>query len=146
MTMVMASASNQKMAFYSSTSNSPVQRRNIQSNASNKRKRIKKHRDQHWPNFGMTKSNSSKTFKGTPRAEDTKKWDPKRDDQKLKENNLELKEKNLELREENLQLKEENLGLRGEGQRLKDEITRMERRELELCKENETYCFQLAEK
>ncbi|KAF7826824.1 uncharacterized protein G2W53_017988 [Senna tora] len=85
-------------------------------------------------------------FKGTPRAEDRKKWDLKRDDQKLKEKKLELKEKNLELREENLQLKDENLGLRGEGQRLKDEITRMERRELELCKENETYGLQLVEK
>ncbi|KAF7812875.1 uncharacterized protein G2W53_033851 [Senna tora] len=64
----------------------------------------------------------------------------------LKEKNLELKEENLELREENLQLKEGNLSLRKEGQRLKDEMTRMERRELELCKENETYRLQLAEK
>ncbi|KAF7812017.1 uncharacterized protein G2W53_032993 [Senna tora] len=128
MTMVMASASNQTMAFYSSTNNSSVQTRDIQCNSSDKGKRIKKH------------------LKGTPRVEDTKKWDPKRDDQKLKEKNVELKEKNLELREENLQLKEENLGLKVEGQRLKDEMTRMERRELDLHKENETYYLQLAGK
>ncbi|KAF7821694.1 uncharacterized protein G2W53_027149 [Senna tora] len=214
--MVMPSASNQTMAFYSSTSNSPIQRRDIQCNTSNKGKQIKKHRDQNLSNFGMTDSelfkdlcsrglmclkpgkiwttsfaawfqvdltcayhwgtpghsiescmqfknhvsslldagrislqgpaSKKKEVKGTPRDEDTKKWDPKRDDQKLKEKNLELKEKNLELREENLQLKEENLSLRGEGQRIKDEMTRMERRELELRKENETYRLWLAGK
>ncbi|KAF7827007.1 uncharacterized protein G2W53_018171 [Senna tora] len=127
---------NQTMAFYSSTSNSPVQRRDIQCNAFDKGKRIKKHCDQ----------NLQRKSRGPQRAEDTKKWDLKRDDQKLKEKNLDLKENNLELREENFQLKEENLGLRGEGQMLKDEMTRMERRELELRKENEAYRLQLAEK
>ncbi|KAF7811980.1 uncharacterized protein G2W53_032956 [Senna tora] len=190
MTMVMASTSNQTIAFYSSTSNSLVQRRDIQCNASDKGKQIKKHRDQHLRNFGMTDSELFKDLcskglmclkpgkiwttpfpawfqadltytgrislqgtiikkmevKGTPRAKDTKKWDPKKDYQMLKEKNMELKEKNLDLREENLQMKEENLCLRREGQRLKDEMTRMERRELELRKENETYCLQLAEK
>ncbi|KAF7833159.1 uncharacterized protein G2W53_015492 [Senna tora] len=56
MTMVMASASNQTMAFYSSTTNSLVQRRDIQYNASDKGKQIKKHCDQHLPKFGMTDS------------------------------------------------------------------------------------------
>ncbi|KAF7821743.1 uncharacterized protein G2W53_027198 [Senna tora] len=43
--MVIASTSNQTMTFYSSTNNSPVQRRDIQCNTSDKGKRIKKHRD-----------------------------------------------------------------------------------------------------
>ncbi|KAF7808459.1 uncharacterized protein G2W53_035202 [Senna tora] len=121
--MVMASASNQTVAYYSSTNNSPVQRSDIHCNASDKGKRIKKHRDQNLPNFGMTNSKLFKdvcsrghstesceqfknhvfslldarrislqgpvikkeVIKGTPRAEDTKKWNLKRDDQKLKE-------------------------------------------------------------
>ncbi|KAF7823706.1 uncharacterized protein G2W53_021850 [Senna tora] len=143
MTMVVALASNQTMAFYSSTSNSSVQRRDIKCNASNKGKQIKKHRNQHLPNFGHSIESceqfknhvfssldarrislqgpaiKKEEVKGTPKAEDTKKCNPKRDDQKLKEKNLELKEKNLELRKENLQLKEEKLGLRGEDRGLR---------------------------
>ncbi|KAF7826896.1 gag-pro [Senna tora] len=133
MTMVMATTSNQTMAFCSSISNSPIQRRDIQCNASDKA---------NIQGPFINKGNHKEVIKGTPEAEDTKRWGSKRDDQKLKEKNLELKEKNLELREEILQLKEEILGLRGESQRLKDERTKihyiLEIRELEHHKENET--------
>ncbi|KAF7826362.1 uncharacterized protein G2W53_017526 [Senna tora] len=56
MKMVVALESDQTMAFCSSIGNSLIQRRDIQCNASDKGKRIKKHRDQHLPKFGMTDS------------------------------------------------------------------------------------------
>ncbi|KAF7802851.1 uncharacterized protein G2W53_041962 [Senna tora] len=57
--------------------------------------RYGQHHSHHGPM--IKKENHEEVVKGTLKAEDTKRWGSKRDDQKLEEKNLELREEILQL-------------------------------------------------